>query len=244
MVGFSQSADGRRTAMKDDRAIVFSRIKEALQTPSSHSHPSSGVGHQASASTGYASWLPAVIDTPAGRLAAFKERSELLKTEFLTTTADKMPSVMTDLKRRHGWSSAAWHSDPLVDAARDALALPGFSTDKPYDAVALEKTDVSVTGCDCLVAQTGGVLANSRSTGGRTLSILPPHHLVIAREDQLLPDLPAAFHLIQQRYGSDLPSMMCFETGPSRTGDIERILVLGAHGPKKLTVVLVQAQVS
>ena len=48
--------------------------------------------------------------------------------------------------------------------------------------------------------------------------------------------LPAAFAALKSRYGSNYPSMMCLITGPSRTGDIERILVLGAHGPKKLTV--------
>lgn len=224
--------------MNDDRALVFARIKEALQVPSKASHSSSDVSHPTSGAEGYASWLPAVINTPEGRLAAFRERSDLLKTEFIPTTPAQFAGVMTDLKTRHGWKSAAWHTDPLVDQARSALALPGFSTDGPYDAVALEKTDVSVTGCDCLVAQTGGVLANSRTTGGRTLSILPPHHLVIAHESQLLADLPSAFRLVAQRFGSNLPSMICFETGPSRTGDIERILVLGAHGPKKLTVVL------
>ena len=51
-------------------------------------------------------------------------------------------------------------------------------------------------------------------------------------------DLPAAFALIKQTYGTNQPSMISFITGPSRTGDIERILVLGAHGPKKLTVLL------
>lgn len=228
--------------MNDDRAIVFARIKEALQNPRVASHPATAHSQPSSVAEGYASWLPAVTDTPAGRLAAFKERSELLKTEFITTTTAQLASVLADLKTRHGWTSAAWHSAPLVDQARQALALPGFSTDGPYDAATLEKIDVSVTGCDCLVAQTGGVLANSRGTGGRTLSILPPHHLVIAREDQLLADLPAAFRLVKERYGSDMPSMLCFETGPSRTGDIERILVLGAHGPKKLTVILITNQ--
>lgn len=225
--------------MNDDRSIVFARIKEALQSPRLISHPPSAIRPQSSVAEGYASWLPAVTDTPEDRLAAFKERSELLKTEFIATPAAKLAAVVAELKTRHGWTSAAWHSAPLVDEARQALALPGFSTDVPYDAAALEKIDVSVTGCDCLVAQTGGVLANSRGTGGRTLSILPPHHLVIAREDQLLADLPAAFRLVKERYDRDMPSMLCFETGPSRTGDIERILVLGAHGPKKLTVVLV-----
>jgi L-lactate dehydrogenase complex protein LldG len=52
----------------------------------------------------------------------------------------------------------------------------------------------------------------------------------------LVAGLPEAFALLQATYGGDYPSMMSFITGPSRTGDIERILVLGAHGPKRLTV--------
>jgi L-lactate dehydrogenase complex protein LldG len=59
---------------------------------------------------------------------------------------------------------------------------------------------------------------------------------VIARRDQMVADLPAAMALVKLKYGGDYPSMISFITGPSRTGDIERILVLGAHGPKQLTI--------
>jgi L-lactate dehydrogenase complex protein LldG len=52
----------------------------------------------------------------------------------------------------------------------------------------------------------------------------------------LLPDLPAALELLRRKYAPDYPSFISLITGPSRTGDIERILVLGAHGPKKLTI--------
>ena len=90
-----------------------------------------------------------------------------------------------------------------------------------------------------LIAQAGSVLVSSRSSGGRALSVLPPHHIVLARREQLLPDLPAAFALLRNKYASDYPSLISFITGPSRTGDIERILVLGAHGPKKLTILCV-----
>jgi L-lactate dehydrogenase complex protein LldG len=68
--------------------------------------------------------------------------------------------------------------------------------------------------------------------------VLPEHHVVLARRDQLLPDLPAGYELIQQRYGAVWPSLTTLITGPSRTGDIERIIILGAHGPKKLTILL------
>ncbi|MBV8415598.1 MAG: LUD domain-containing protein, partial [Verrucomicrobia bacterium] len=52
------------------------------------------------------------------------------------------------------------------------------------------------------------------------------------------PDLPAAFELLQKTYGENYPSLITLITGPSRTGDIERILVLGAHGPRILTIIL------
>ncbi len=83
------------------------------------------------------------------------------------------------------------------------------------------------------------MLVTSQSAGGRALSVLPPHHVVLARREQLVPDLTAAFALLKAKYAPAYPSLISFITGPSRTGDIERILVLGAHGPKKLTVLCV-----
>ena len=120
------------------------------------------------------------------------------------------------------------------------LATEKLSTDGGYDRFALERCDAAVTACDALIAQTGSVMLTTQSAGGRALSVLPPHHVVVATQDQLLADLPAAFALLKTRYADDWPSFMTFITGPSRTGDIERILVLGAHGPKKLTILLVE----
>ena len=92
----------------------------------------------------------------------------------------------------------------------------------------------SVTGCDCLVAQTGSIFVSTRSAAGRAASVLPEMHLVVARRDQIVPDLAAAFALLRQRYGDHWPSAISLITGPSRTADIEKILVMGAHGPKRL----------
>lgn len=100
----------------------------------------------------------------------------------------------------------------------------------------VREAELAVTGCDCLVAQTGSIFVSTRSAGGRALSVLPPVHLVVARRDQLLPDLSAAFALLRQRYGRNWPSSLSLITGPSRTADIEKILVMGAHGPKRLAV--------
>ena len=68
------------------------------------------------------------------------------------------------------------------------------------------------------------------------LSVLPPTHYVVATRGQLVPDLDAAFAILRAR--GALPSAVSFVSGPSRTADIEKILVLGAHGPRRLAIVL------
>jgi hypothetical protein len=100
----------------------------------------------------------------------------------------------------------------------------------------IRECDLGVTACDCLVAQTGSIIVSTLSAGGRALSVLPPTHLVIARRDQIVPDLVVAMALLRKRYDRHWPSALSVITGPSRTADIEKILVMGAHGPKRLAV--------
>jgi L-lactate dehydrogenase complex protein LldG len=100
----------------------------------------------------------------------------------------------------------------------------------------VRECDLGITSCDCLVAQTGSIIVSTLSAGGRALSVLPPTHLVIARRDQIVPDLASAMALLRQRYNKHWPSTLSVITGPSRTADIEKILVMGAHGPKRLAL--------
>jgi L-lactate dehydrogenase complex protein LldG len=130
----------------------------------------------------------------------------------------------------------ASHRAPLTESAVSLLGVPVVWTDDSPKAAEIESCQAGISECDSLVAQTGTVVVTSRSAGGRALSILPPHHVVLARMDQLVGGLPEAFSVLAEKYGADYPSMISFISGPSRTGDIERILVLGAHGPRKLTV--------
>ena len=182
-------------------------------------------------------WLPPVGHDFKDWVERFSKNAVDLKFEFhLMSSSDEMRQMLLRLRDAEGWKRAACHSGMLPDAICPALGIQMFKTDKAYDVRELEQCDVGISECDALIAQTGSVLLTSRSAGGRALSILPPHHVVLARRDQLVADLPAAFDLLKAEYGSDYPSMISFITGPSRTGDIERILVLGAHGPKKLTI--------
>ncbi|GAA4006049.1 lactate utilization protein [Hymenobacter fastidiosus] len=102
----------------------------------------------------------------------------------------------------------------------------------------IAKADAGLTTCEALVARTGSVLVSAGSASGRRLSIYPDQHLVLARTSQIVPDIGDALRLMQQHYGDKLPSMISLTTGPSRTADIEKTLVLGAHGPRSIALFL------
>jgi L-lactate dehydrogenase complex protein LldG len=160
-----------------------------------------------------------------------------LKGEFiLVGSRAELGSRLKELQRAEGWRSVGAHGGELIEEMTRGLGLPICRTDQRYDVKELEKCDAGISGCDALVAQTGSVLVTGRSAGGRALSVLPPHHVVLSLREQLVADLPDAFGLVKQKYSGNYPSFISLITGPSRTGDIERILVLGAHGPKKLTI--------
>jgi len=185
-------------------------------------------------------WLPPVADSFDAQLALFRENAAALKADFcMVGSRDELTKYLVQRRDAEAWNNVASHTGELTNATCKSLALPVCRTDAPYNVTELETCDAAITECDALVAQFGSVLVTSRSAGGRALSILPPHHVVLARREQLVRDLPTAFELLKQKYGGNYPSMISFITGPSRTGDIERILVLGAHGPKKLTILFV-----
>lgn len=103
----------------------------------------------------------------------------------------------------------------------------------------LEDVEASITLCENLVARTGSILVSSKQLAGRSLTVFPPIHIVLAFTSQLVNDIQDALGMIKEKYIDDFPSMISFITGPSRTADIEKTLVLGAHGPKELILFLV-----
>lgn len=100
-----------------------------------------------------------------------------------------------------------------------------------------ESDAAGISRCEALVALTGSLLLSSRC-GGRAVSVLPPLHIVIARRDQLVADIEAALRLVREAGIVREVSYVGLVTGPSRTADIERIVVMGAHGPVRLVVVI------
>ncbi len=104
----------------------------------------------------------------------------------------------------------------------------------------LESADACFTGCEALVGLTGSILVSSKQKYGRGSTVLPHIHIVVAYTSQLQPDLKSAMDFVRSKYKDVLPSMLSFISGPSRTADIEKTLVQGAHGPKEIYIFLVQ----
>lgn len=132
-----------------------------------------------------------------------------------------------------------WHKiycwEPALQEVLARYDYPYFETDKDF-----EEAEVGFTLCEALVARNGSILLSNAGMAGRRLSIYPPVHIVLAYTSQLVTDLKDGFKLIKNKYGNQLPSMITNVTGPSRTADIEKTLVMGAHGPKELFVFLLE----
>lgn len=225
--------------MNGDRDKVLARIREALTLPApDHRKSPAAEG----AATPFRAWLPPVGKSFEDQLALFARQSMALKTEFVQCPdAAAAAAHLAVLAGEKGWKKLAWHPGPLNDLITPHLpaSLELLRIEAGYDPSALEGCDAGLTECETLVAQTGSICVSARSSGGRTLSVLPHHHVAVARHSQLVGDLTAAYEALEKKYAGNYPSFISFISGPSRTGDIERILVLGAHGPKWLTVILI-----
>ena len=98
----------------------------------------------------------------------------------------------------------------------------------------LPSCDVSLTGCEFLVARTGSIVLSAAQESGRTVSVYAPIHICIAYDDRVVYDIKDALQAIKATYGTAFPSFISFASGPSRTADIEKTLVTGVHGPKEV----------
>lgn len=119
--------------------------------------------------------------------------------------------------------------------------IVGSQLEERFTVTDLAGCDVSVTGCECLVARTGSVVMSAGQLSGRNTSVYAPIHICIAFTSQLVYDIKEALQLIKEKYNGKLPSLITFATGPSRTADIEKTLVTGVHGPKEVYCFLVDA---
>lgn len=168
----------------------------------------------------------------------------IAKVEALTVTVDSVPSEqdvpgkVADYLSQHNLPSQLRVApDPLLQSLpwseRPMLQVdygPGRSQDL-----------VSVTPAFAGIAETGTLMLHSSPQTPTTLHFVPDHHIVVMKESQITGSLEDAFARLRDKLGSveNWPRTVNFVTGPSRTADIEGVPVLGAHGPRRLHIVLI-----
>lgn len=138
------------------------------------------------------------------------------------------------LAQENDWDSI-YCLDPVI-----AEVLSKHDIRNSSDEKAFLDQKVGITRCEYLIARLGSILVSSAHPSGRRMNVYPEVHIVVAYTSQLVPDIKDALKAMKNRYGENLPSMISCITGPSRTADIEKTLVMGAHGPKELYLFLIE----
>jgi len=164
----------------------------------------------------------------------FAEQFTRLQGKFIyCINQQELAFQLSSLVRKQNWEKVFCVEEKLIAPA--ASQLNGRVVRS-----GLADCDASITGCEYLVARTGSIMLSSAQSGGRTTSVYAPIHICIAYTHQLVYDIKDALQSAKEKYGNNLPSFITFATGPSRTADIEKTLVVGVHGPKEVYLFLVE----
>lgn len=184
-------------------------------------------------------WFPSLAADTEALSARFQQEHERLKGEFhRVRDVAAARNELSNICDRESFKKIAASDEPLLRDVLQGREVRWVTANSEAGA-SLESFDVGVTRADALAARTGSILLSSRSGTGRALSVLPPVHLVIAAKEELVVDLSDGLKVWQRKYGASLPSNCFIISGPSRTADIEKTLVLGAHGPRRVMVLLI-----
>jgi L-lactate dehydrogenase complex protein LldG len=212
--------------MSDDaRAAILDRLRRSL------GRSRDSVADQARP-TGI---IPARADLDlAGRIAMFVSQAEAVQTTVRRLDDDaQIPAAVVDyLRAKNLPMRLVIAPDPALDrAAWPAMLEIRRGRAEDADPVGLATAFAGI-------AETGTLMLLSGPDNPTTIAFLPETSIVVLRSGRVLRAYEDGLRLLRQEKG-DLPRSINFITGPSRSGDIEQTIQLGAHGPKRLLVLLV-----
>jgi L-lactate dehydrogenase complex protein LldG len=179
-------------------------------------------------------------DAATLRALFLAKAEEAAATVAIVPSMAEVPRAIADyLRERNLPTMVRIAPDPALSA------LPWASV--PLLTVSEGATDgsdpVALTDCVAGIAETGTLMLASGADNPTGLSFLPETHMVVLRRDQLVGGLEDAWDRLRETRGPggsrDWPRAVNFVTGPSRSADIEQTLQMGAHGPKRLHILLV-----
>ncbi len=181
-------------------------------------------------------WVP--ISEDDGTAITFAQNFKDLGGIFIyLESKNEFAECLRQLAPENGWEPV-WCTSPAMQAL---LKRYGIDYTEASEREPKQKL-VSLTDCECLVAQTGSVLLSDDLSGSRQSYALPDVLLVFATTDQIVGGVKEAFRYVRNHHGNKMPSQLTFVTGPSRTTDIEQTLVIGANGLRQVAVFLVDAE--
>jgi len=156
--------------------------------------------------------------------------TETIVTRNASETCARLRTVLSEIPQGEVFAEDTAELRKLLQGSDGALQ---WSSDGPP----LESSQATITRCHALVALTGSIVT-SAACGGRGASVVAPVHVVIARESQIVADLESALKVVADQKLPETASFVGLITGCSRTGDIEKQLVVGAHGPLRVVVIV------
>lgn len=174
-----------------------------------------------------------------GRKALFRERAEAVHTSTeVVKKAKDVPKAVADYLRNHNLPAALRiGADPLLAGMPWAETSIDLSTG-PSDGSDLISVSHAVAG----VAETGTLVLTSGPDNPTTLNFLPDTHIVVVKAADIAGDYESVWSKLRMSHGKgEMPRTVNFVTGPSRSGDIEQKLLLGAHGPRSLHIIVVES---
>ena len=168
---------------------------------------------------------------PADLVQRFLDRAaDMSSTTARVATLDDVPAALARYLDTATASAVCWPELASLDWRGAGIAVDARPT--------LGDDALGITGCFCAIAETGTLVFASGADTPSATFLLPETHVAIVRADQVVAAMEDAFARVRAERGA-LPRALNLVSGPSRTGDIEQTIVLGAHGPRRLHIVLV-----
>ncbi|WP_321499332.1 lactate utilization protein [Breoghania sp.] len=184
--------------------------------------------------------IPARGQLPADELVAlFTRMAESVQTSVeRVTTGDEAPAAIARLLARRNLPAVVRIGEDQDLAAMPWQAYPALEVRHgPSDG----KDAVAVSHAIGAIAETGTLVLTSGTDNPTTLNFLPELHIIVLSQKDIHGDMETIWRGLRETYGkAEMPRVVNMVTGPSRSADIEQTLILGAHGPRALHVIIVE----
>lgn len=176
----------------------------------------------------------------------FEKRTTAAATElYRVKTAIEAQEIVANLVKFTNAKKVVTVDSPLQSAAAINQQLQSIGVDVYTDAAEIaehaESADIGISTVEFGIAETGSVCMDGYSFESRLVSMLPPIHIAFMNSNNVVLGVTEAFEIISKVYDNGYVS---FITGPSRTADIERVLTIGVHGPKRFILIAIDEEVA